>query len=131
MFLNFTFSRNILRFSSAKISDVLSFLVIDHKFRISPISEFPPPIFLFQCIFPCFARKLLFSPYFYKFTPCFRKINLLFNTLCVFRFPSALTMIVYASPNARTGRPWTQKSSTYYLIIIICRTPLKKLINLI
>src|SRR6218665_340650 len=35
-FLHFTFSRKISPFSSAKISDDL-FLVIDHKFRISPL----------------------------------------------------------------------------------------------
>src|SRR6218665_3353482 len=66
---NFSFSRKISSFSSAEISDHL-FLVIDHKFRISPY-------------FPCFSTfspisgKLLFpptlknSPLFYTNSPAF------------------------------------------------------------
>ena len=52
---NFTFSRKISRFSSAKISDDL-FLVIDHKFRIYPLFS------LFQYISPLFYKN---SPAFY------------------------------------------------------------------
>src|SRR6218665_2308644 len=50
---NFTFSRQISRFSSAKISDDL-FLVIDQNFEF-------PLFFLFQHISPCFA-KIIISP---------------------------------------------------------------------
>ena len=57
-FQNFTFSRKIFRFSFAKISDDL--------------------------FFPsCFA-KIIISPYFHKFPPCFLKIHLLFTCfLCI------------------------------------------------
>ena len=49
------------------------FLVIDHKFRIS--TYFP----CFNNTFPpCFA-KIILSPYFYKFSPYFRQIHLLFT----------------------------------------------------
>src|SRR6218665_2372123 len=70
-FLNFTFSRNFFRFSSAKNSDDF-FLVIFQKHRISPCFSY---FFTFP---PCFA-KILLSPYFDKFSPCFRKIHLLFT----------------------------------------------------
>src|SRR6218665_2940093 len=73
------FPEKFSRFLSAKISDDL-FLVIDHKFRISPY-------------FPCFStfppvwRKLLFSPTFKNF-PSFRKIHLLFTYFMYISFPS-------------------------------------------
>src|SRR6218665_3628819 len=61
------------------------FLVIDHKFRISPLFS------LFQYISPCFA-KIIFSPYFYNFFSCFRQIHLLFTYFtCI--FPPTLTMM--------------------------------------
>src|SRR6218665_1952169 len=56
------------------------FLVIDHKFLI------PPYFRCFSSFPPCFA-KIILSPYFYKFSPCFRQIHLLFNTLRVFPPP--------------------------------------------
>src|SRR6218665_731230 len=71
------FPKKILNFHPPK-------LVIDHKFRISP---------LFQYIFPPVSRKLLFLPCFYKVPLCLRKIHLLFHALCVFRFPPTLTMM--------------------------------------
>ena len=76
---NFTFSRKISRFSSAKISDDL-FLVIDHKFQISPV--FPVPVH-----FPPVSRKLLFLPYFDKFPLCFRKFHQLFAYFMCISFP--------------------------------------------
>src|SRR6218665_3612413 len=86
-FQNFTFSRKISRiFSSAKISDDL-FLVIDHKFRISPLLS------LFQYIFPPVSQKLLFPPSFDKFPSVFEKFTCFLHTLCVFRFPPTLTMM--------------------------------------
>src|SRR6218665_598783 len=82
-FYNFTFSRKISLLSSAKISDHL-FLVIDHKFRISPLFS------LFQYIFPV-SQKLFFPPTFTKFSTCFTQIHLLFTTFtCI--FPPTLTM---------------------------------------
>ena len=59
------------------------FLVIDHKFRISPLFG------LFHYISPPDWRKLLFHPYFHKFPPCFGKIHLLFTCfLCNFSPPN-------------------------------------------
>src|SRR6218665_2271874 len=81
-FPNFTFSRKISRFSSAKISHDL-FLVIDHKFRISPLFS------LFHYISPLFLENYYFLPllYFEKFSPCFRKIHLLFTYFMCISFP--------------------------------------------
>ena len=97
IFYNFTFSRKISWFSSAKISDDF-FLVIDHKFPISPLFS------LFRYISPCFA-KIILSPYFYKFPPVLGKFTNFLHTLRVFRFPLLWQWCIYASPNARTGRP--------------------------
>src|SRR6218665_2501709 len=76
------------QFSSAKISDDL-FLVIDHKFQISPF----PPILTVSVHFPPVSQKLLFPPTFDKFSPCFRKINLLFTYFMCISFPPTFTMM--------------------------------------
>src|SRR6218665_2718785 len=70
-FSNFTYSRKILRFSSAKISDDLlfSFLVINYKFGISPLFS------LFHYISPLFRKKILFPPAFKNFPPAFVKLT--------------------------------------------------------
>ena len=78
-------------FSSAEISDDL-FLVIDHKFRISPyfrcFSTFSKKYY-----FPCFAKIIIsslllqISPLFYTNSPAF------LHTLRVFRFPPTFTMM--------------------------------------
>jgi len=70
------FSQKISRFPSAKISDDLSFLVIDHKFRISPLFS------LFQYISP-FSRKLLFPPTFKNSPPVLEKFTCFLHTLCI------------------------------------------------
>src|SRR6218665_1218602 len=71
-------------FSSAKISRD-HFLVIDHKFRISPLPIFP--------ISPPDSRKLLFLHTFSN-SPLFSKNSLAFlHTLCVFRFSPTFTMM--------------------------------------
>ena len=77
-FLNFTFSRKISRFSSAKISEDF--------FQPSTTNfEFPPiPCF---STFPPVSRILLISPYFAKFAPSFRKIHLLFTYFVCISFP--------------------------------------------
>src|SRR6218665_4173142 len=77
IFYNFTFSRKISSPSSAKISDDL-FLVIDHKFRISPLFS------LFQYISPLFRENYSFPPTFTNFPPCFRQIHLLFTYFTYF-----------------------------------------------
>ena len=63
------------------------FLVIDHKFRISPLFSLlqyisPPPV----------SRKLFFPPYFYKFPPLFYANSPAFYILYVY-FPPTLTMM--------------------------------------
>src|SRR6218665_1402420 len=64
--------------------------------KILPFSEkfldFHPPNFplfsLFQLHFrPYFSGKLLFPPYFDKFSPCFRQIHLLFTYFTCISFP--------------------------------------------
>ena len=65
------FPEKNFRFSSAEISNDF-FLVIDHKWRISPY--FPN----FWYISLCFA-KIIISPLLSKIPPCFRKIHLLFT----------------------------------------------------
>ena len=107
----FYLSPKISRFPSAKISDD-HFLVIDRKFRI-------PLCFPSSFTFPPVSRKLLFPPYFEKFPPCFRKIRLLFNTLCVFRSPYfdhesmmhlCITRCTYCTPLLRMPMSTNSKS---------------------
>ena len=74
------------------------FLVINHKFRISPC--FP----CFGYISLCFA-KIIFSPLLSKmYPPIFEKFTCFLHTFCVFRFP--LYFHHDAFMHARTGRPW-------------------------
>src|SRR6218665_1006274 len=86
-FQNFTFSRKISRFSPAKISDdfvnFLIFLVIDHKFRISPLFS------LFQYISLLVSRKLLFPPTLKNVPPVLEKLTCFLHTLesTCFSFP--------------------------------------------
>src|SRR6218665_3282879 len=79
-FYNFTFSEKFLHFHPPKFL-MTFFLVIDHKFRISPLFS------LFQYIPPCFA-KIILSPYFYKFPPpVLDKFTCFLHTLRVFCSP--------------------------------------------
>src|SRR6218665_1292857 len=66
-------------FIRPKISNDL-FLVIDHKFRISPL------FCLFQNISPSYSRKLIISPSFSKIFPLFSKNSTAFYILYVY-FP--------------------------------------------
>jgi len=93
-FPNVTFSRKFFRFSSAKISDDL-FLVIHHKF---------PPYFHYFNTFPPISTKLFFPPTFRDFPAVFGKFTCFCIVLC-FLFPLLLPWCIYASHNARTGRP--------------------------
>ena len=97
---NVTFSRQIFRFSSAKISDDL-FLVIDHKFPVS-------------VHFPSVSRNKYYSPLLLtNFPLVFEKVTGCLHTLCVFRLPLLLPWCIYASPNARTGRPCKEARYLY------------------
>src|SRR6218665_2621504 len=101
-FPNFTFSRKISRFSSAKISDILSVLVINHKFRISPL------FLLFQYIsFPPISTKLFFPPLFKISPTVFSKFTCYLAYIC-------LLYLFFVSPyfyydafmhHTGTGRP--------------------------
>src|SRR6218665_3331852 len=74
------------------------FLVIDHKFRISPLFS------LFQYISPLF-RENVSSPLLFQISPRFTQIHLLFTYFtCI--FPPTLTMMHLCIINARTGSPW-------------------------
>src|SRR6218665_912598 len=65
----------------------ITFFLFSHRPQISNFT----PIFPVSVNFHLF-RENYYSPTF-KNSPCFRKIHLLFNTLCVFRFPPTLTMM--------------------------------------
>src|SRR6218665_124031 len=78
-FTNFPFSRKKFPFSSDKISDDLVFLVIDHKFRISPYFA------LFYNIFPPSFSTIYNFPLFPKFSPSVsKKFSSFLHTLRVF-----------------------------------------------
>ena len=99
-FHNFTFSWKISWFSSAEISN-------DFFFSHRPqILNFLP---YFRCFstFPPVSRKLLFPHLLWQiFLPCFTQIHLLFTYFTCISFPPLLwPWCIYASPNARTGRP--------------------------
>src|SRR6218665_465395 len=81
-FANFTFSRNIFRFSSAKISYDL-FLIIDYKFKIVPLFSL---FYYFSLIF----RENYYFPHTFTKSPSFPEIYVFLHTLCVFRFPLIL-----------------------------------------
>ena len=92
---------------------------ISVSWNFFPILPFPkknfnfyPPKFLM--IFLVINHKSQISPYFENFPPVLEKFNCFLNTLCVFRFPFPLLWpwCIYASPNARTGRPWPMYGST-------------------
>ena len=73
------------------------FLVIDLKFRISP---------LFRYISPPVSRKLLFPPTFKNFPPVFEKFTCFLHAfLCISFLPLLWPWCIYVSHNARTGRP--------------------------
>src|SRR6218665_2163117 len=86
------------KFSDWKIFKILPFpekflLVIDHKFRISP---------LFSSVSvhsPLFCENYYFSPTL-KNSPCFRKIPLLFTYFMCISFPP-----YFDHAYARTGHP--------------------------
>src|SRR6218665_109078 len=84
--------RKIFRQQFSKFLDfhppqfMIIFLVIDHKFRISPY--FP----CFSTFPPCFA-KIIISPYFEKFPSCCRKVHLLFTYFMSISSPPPLTMM--------------------------------------
>jgi len=86
-FLHFTFSRKNFPFSSAKISDDL-FLVINHKFRISPL------FFAISIHFRPYFAKIILSPILFKISlPVFPKFTCFWHTLCFSFPPPALTML--------------------------------------
>jgi len=92
----FLILRKRSRFSSAKISDDLFCLVLNHKF---------PPYFRYFNTFPPYFVKIILSSLLSKFPPVFVKFTCFLHTLC-FSFPPLVwPWCIYASHNARTGRP--------------------------
>jgi len=84
-----------------KKSDNL-FLVIDHKFRLSPLF-FP----CFSKFHPLFRENCYFLPTFTNFPTVLEKFTCFLHTFSCILFPPLLwPWCIYASPNARTGRPW-------------------------
>ena len=65
-----------LDFHPPKFLMTFLFLVIDHKFRISPI--FPVSVHFLPV-----SRKLLFPPTFKNFLPVLEKFTCFLHTLCV------------------------------------------------
>src|SRR6218665_1365673 len=63
------------------------FLVIYHKFRISPLFS------LFQYIFPLFRENYYFPPTLTNFPPYFTQIHLLFTYFTCISFPPTLCMM--------------------------------------
>jgi len=76
------------------------FLVINHKFQISPLFS------LFQYISSPVSRKLLFPPTFTNFPSVLEKLTCFYILFVYFVAPLIWPWCIYASPNARTGRPW-------------------------
>jgi len=85
------------------------FFLVDHKFRISPL------FCLFYCISPLISENLLF-PLLFKISPLFSKNSTAFYILYVSFPPLLWPWCIYASPNARTGRPCIRLK----LLIIDC-----------
>jgi len=92
---------------SGKISDfhppkflMTFFLVIDYKFVISPLFS------LFKSVSRYFEENFHFPPTFAHFPPDFIKFPRFLHTFCEFRLPLLWPWCIYASHNARTGRPW-------------------------
>ena len=69
------------------------------------ISNFPP-IFHVSVHFPTCFTKIIIPPTFTNFPPVLKNFTCFLHTLCEFRFPLLWSWCIYASPNARTGRPW-------------------------
>src|SRR6218665_3197702 len=83
----YLFLKNFLIFIQKISDDLLFFLVINHKFRIFPLFS------LFQYISPLFSENYYFPPTFKNFPPVLEIFTCFSHTLCVFRFPPALTMM--------------------------------------
>ena len=101
------FPQKNVRFHPPKMSDD-PFLVIHWKFCISPRKIVH---------FPSISRKLFFSPYFFKFPPDFIKFMGFLHTLHIFRSPLVWPWCIYASPYARTGRPWPYQKNSHKHIL--------------
>ena len=91
-----TFSTTIFFYFHPQKFLMTFFLVIDSKFRI-------PPIFAVSVHSPL-SEKIIICLYFLKFPPDLVKFTF-FYILCVFHFPLVWPWCIYASHNARTGRP--------------------------
>ena len=120
-FPNFTFSRKISRFSSAKISDDL---FLSHRLKIL----IPHLFSLFHYILPPISRKLSFPLLLQISSSVFGKFMCFLHTLCVFRFPPTLTMMHFCITQCTY---WTLlligKSVLYISEVWAVREPSRKL----
>jgi len=114
------------RFSSAKISDDF--------FSNRPQISNSPSSFHVLVHFPYFPKIIIspFPPYFHKFPPVSEKFTCFLHTLCVFRFPLLWPWCIYASPNARTGRPcltvmfaWCSRPTLLMIQYSLCNSLIK------
>ena len=97
----YLFSKNFLIF----IRRNFRWLFFSHR----PQTSNSPPFSLFQYISLCFA-KIIIPPYFDKFPSLFATNSSAFYILYVYVYISPILWprCIYASPNARTGRPWRE-----------------------
>ena len=78
------------------------------------ISNFPPYFRCFSTFPPCFAKTILFPLRLQIFPPVLGKFTC-FYILYVYFPPLLWPWCIYASPNARTGRPWKREDQGGHL----------------
>ncbi len=92
-----------------------------------PVSDFHPyfrkilrlcgkftKFYLFPKKFPIFIRQNFWWPALTNFPPVFGKFISVLHALRVIFFPLLWPWCIYASPNARTGRPWSGVQITFW-----------------
>jgi len=93
----------------SKIFPVLPFPTKNFDFHppkfLMTFFEISPSIFVLPPKFPPVSTKSFIPLYFAKFSSDFVKFSYFVHAFCDFRFPLLLPWCIYASHNARTGRP--------------------------
>jgi len=92
------------------------------KFLMTFFFSHPPQISNFPLLslyisFPV-SQKLLF-PLLWKIPPVLEKFSCFLHTLCVFRPPLLWPWCIYASRNARIGRPWFCSCIFFKLLLLL------------
>ena len=70
----------------------------------------------------CFGTTFIIPPYFFKFPPDFVQFTCFFTYFACFRFPLIRPWCIYASHNARTGRPCVHKATMLLWLMASART---------